>query len=161
MILERPELVPPWLVLAERHAGRRELERGKLSAFVAALFAHTRFPLARVTNSTPWCAAFVCSMLEDAGIRSPKSARARDFLRWGVAIRPIVAGAVLVFPRGKAAGHVGFALGPSHQGYVDVLGGNQRNRVCVDRRRALDALDVRWPTEVAIPEGAITLCPTS
>lgn len=146
---------PPWITHARTFVGRTELVGGKLSEWVRSLFRATRFPWAKITKTTPWCAAFVCTMLEAVGVRSPQTARARDFLRWGIPLAFPVAGAVVIFARGPDAGHVGFALGPVEAGKVHVIGGNQGNRVSMDWRASADLLGVRWPQGWPLPPDAI------
>lgn len=51
------------------------------------------------------CAINVNAELARRGIRGTGTARARDFLRWGRASRP-VPGAVAVYARGRKGGHV-------------------------------------------------------
>src|SRR3954468_16024290 len=91
----------PWMERAKRQVGTREVLHGELNPLIRKWFVSaTKFPLTRVDARTPWCAAFACAMLEDAGLVSPHSARARDFLAWGVPlVRPIF-GSVMVFQRG-------------------------------------------------------------
>lgn len=160
MIVEaRSSAWPRWMVHARTFVGQRELERGKLAQFVVDCFAKTRFVLSRVTNKTPWCSAFACRVLEDVGIESPRSARARDFLRWPGAIHLLapVPGAICVFRRGPDAGHVGFATDYPRAGKVLLLGGNQDNRVCEQRKSVSDLLGVLWPKGEPLPPDAVPI----
>ena len=68
-----------------------------------------------------------------------KSARLED----------IPPGAVLVFDRPPNAweGHVGFAVGWTSDGYLKVLGGNQRDSVSIADISVARLIDARWPVE--------------
>jgi uncharacterized protein (TIGR02594 family) len=91
-------------------------------------------------DETAWCSAYVGACLERAGIRSTRSAAARSYMKWGVAIEQPVLGCVVVFWRGSKngwSGHVGFVVGKqwlrNAQGvwewHLVVLGGNQGDAV--------------------------------
>jgi TIGR02594 family protein len=85
----------------------------------------------------PWCADFVNAVLGDTGEAGTGSSYARSFLAYGKATDKPTAGDVVVLSRGSKDGpygHVGFVKGiVEHDGqrYVQVLGGNQGNRVSV------------------------------
>ena len=104
---------------------------------------------------TEWCAAFVNSVLAEAGIPGSDSVHrypllARSFLTWGsgVSREDIQPGDVVVFPRGRAGwqGHVGFyveTVWESGVEYWAILGGNQQNSVTVDLYPADRAIGIR------------------
>lgn len=146
---------PRWITYARSFIGERELVDGKLSKFVRDCLLKTRFAVSRITDKTPWCAAFVTRILESVGITSARSARARDYLAWGVPLHAPVPGAICVFRRGPDAGHVGFAMDYQRNGFVPILGGNQSNMVCVQKKRTLDLLGVRWPKGEPLPPDAV------
>jgi uncharacterized protein (TIGR02594 family) len=84
----------------------------------------------------PWCAAWVNSVLADAGVSGTDSLMARSFLNWGHDIRNPKQGDVVVLRRGRNrnAGHVGFFI--EHvmidgKKFVAVLGGNQGKSVSI------------------------------
>jgi uncharacterized protein (TIGR02594 family) len=140
----------PWLVEAEKDLGIRELVAGELNPNVRAYFKHTRFPPSMITKKTAWCAAAICAWLERSGTRSPRTARAADFARFGVAVELDRAepGDIVVFgkadPDAGGSGHV--ALFVERRGDVlDVLGGNQGNRVCIAERPVARVVAVRRP----------------
>lgn len=151
-------LAAPWMEVATRYRDLRErTPAGDLSPDVRAFFRHTRFPPELVNSHTAWCAAFVCACLELTGVRSPRSARARDFMTYGLELVRPVYGAVLVFARGldPAKGHVGFASWPiSPLGNVWCYGGNQDNAVCARAKPRGSLLSVRWPESAPLPVGA-------
>lgn len=84
-------------------------------------------------DSTPWCAAFVGSVLAQTGVQGTGKLNARSYLNWG---KPVDLGAaepgdVVVFWRGSRdgwQGHVGFYAGVQGNNVV-VLGGNQGDKV--------------------------------
>jgi uncharacterized protein (TIGR02594 family) len=85
------------------------------------------------TDSTPWCAAFVGSVLAKCGLQGTGSLAARSYLKWGVAVDLDDAqqGDIVVFWRGAPdgwQGHVGFYAGRNGD-KIRVLGGNQRDQV--------------------------------
>ena len=94
-----------------------------------------------------WC-------IEQAGLSSTNSARARSYLEWGRDIRPAAYGAIVVLSRGpnppgpeviEAPGHVGFLLSSPTPHEIMLLGGNQSNKVCVRPYPRDRVLGVRWP----------------
>ena len=105
--------------------------------------------------STEWCAAFVNSVLAEAGIPGSDSVHrypllARSFLTWGDSVdrSAIQLGDVVIFPRGRAGwqGHVGFYVDTvwiSGVEYWQILGGNQSNSVSVDLYPANRAIGIR------------------
>jgi uncharacterized protein (TIGR02594 family) len=92
---------------------------------------------------TEWCAAFINSVLNEAGIPGSESVHrhpllARSFLHWGERIdqSDVMRGDVVIFPRGSEGwqGHVGFF----YDSYVEdgieywlILGGNQEDQVSI------------------------------
>jgi uncharacterized protein (TIGR02594 family) len=140
---------------------RERTPEGLLNEVVRDFFRSTRFPLQLVTLHTAWCGAFACAVLEMARRPSPRSARARDFLRYGVELRYPVFGSILVFERGSGRadderGHVGFcdrtpALAASD---VSCFAGNQSNAACTRLQPMRLLLGVRWPPGCALSPDA-------
>jgi uncharacterized protein (TIGR02594 family) len=95
-----------------------------------------------------WCAAFVNSVLWEAGIDPTGSLLARSYLSWGTTTDYPMPGDIMVFSRGTQGwqGHVGFYVDTATvdgRDYWIVLGGNQSNAVTyelfpVDSSRLLD-----------------------
>ena len=84
-------------------------------------------------DETPWCAAFMGSMLEQSGLKSTRKLNARSYLDWGagISIKDAKPGDVVIFWRTKPdswEGHVGFYSGQTMNN-IKVLGGNQGNKV--------------------------------
>lgn len=89
-------------------------------------------------DQTPWCASFVNWCLRESGYETTDSARAADWANYGERLSKPREGCVVVIQN-----HVGFyAEGGS--GNVILLGGNQSDRVSIERfRRPIVAY--RWP----------------
>lgn len=104
-------------------------------------------------DEVPWCSAFACWCMEQAGVKSPRAANARSWLDWGEPLTTPRRGAIAVFARGagELAGHVGFWL--QSLAFADVLlGGNQADAVsvapCQRAGRAHRLLGYRWPAQI-------------
>lgn len=81
-----------------------------------------------------WCAAFVNSTLQQAGMKGTGSNMARSFLQFGMPVKEPQRGDIAVFTRGDPNGpygHVGFFDGVGPDGKIRVLGGNQGNKVSI------------------------------
>lgn len=78
---------------------------------------------------TPWCAAFVNSVLKQRGIKGSGGNKASSFLRWGKSTKSPKPGDIVVLND-----HVGIfvSFSKTRKGkVVNVLGGNQSNKVRV------------------------------
>jgi uncharacterized protein (TIGR02594 family) len=93
---------------------------------------HKVTDLSATDDETPWCASFVSWCIEMAGGKSTRSASARSYLGWGVPVDVPQVGDVVVLRRGTKPwqGHVGLFSG-REGGRVWILGGNQKDQVCV------------------------------
>lgn len=102
--------------------------------------------LAATTDESPWCAAFVCWCLEKAGIGSTKASNAQSYLKWGQEVTAPYEGCIVVLRRGKLPwqGHVGFLVKITDKA-VFVLGGNQKDMVCVQEFPIYRVMDFREP----------------
>jgi len=80
-------------------------------------------------SKTAWCAAYVNSVLSQAGSAGTGALNARSFLDWGNDVSDAPKqGDVVVLSRGDPngwEGHVGFFDGYNEDGSVRILGGNQ------------------------------------
>lgn len=136
---------PPWLRVARGEVGVKETAGAGDSARVVAY--HGATVLASRQDEVAWCAAFVGWCLREAGLRGTGSAAARSYETWGAALDGPKVGCVVVLRRGTEAwqGHVGFVVGWT-AAYVDVLGGNQGDRVCIQRFARARVRAWRWPS---------------
>lgn len=105
---------------------------------------HSKWPYS--VKSTPWCAAFVNSVLHEAGFPITGSFMARSFLKYGTQVKEPKKGDVVVFVRGKApSGHVAFYDSNYNDQYIRVLGGNQADKVCYKLYHKNNVLGYRRP----------------
>lgn len=142
----------PWLVEARRLlVTRGPVGLGSARRTLRLLAAlDSRLPL-----GLPWCGLFAghCFRTACPGITLPRfHARARPWLRWGAPAEPQV-GALLVlwhYWRGGPFGHVGFYWAEDEDAF-HVLGGNQRDRITIQRYPKDRLLAIRWPEGVPRP----------
>lgn len=139
---------PVWLPVARKYTGQREVAGTKHNPLILRWWTAIRAPF--TNDETPWCAAFVGGVLEEAGFRSSRSAASRSYLSWGVGLKTPSRGAILVFERGPKFGHVGFYVGEDDIAY-HVLGGNQSDAVNVTRIAKRRLLSIRWPAGHPLP----------
>jgi len=106
---------------------------------------------------TPWCAAFMNSVLQQSGywgteiIDPETSLLARSFLQYGQQILPqdLTQGDIIVFPREDGEdwqGHVGFFLEMrkrDNKEYVVIISGNDKNQVTIGERPLSTAIGFR------------------
>lgn len=155
-------LYAPWMARALQYIGTHEIVKGLLNPIVREFFSHTRFPADQVTSKTAWCAAYASTVLDLSSLKAARTARARDFLSYGVALKRPVYGALLVFSRGSNGpddprAHVAFCVSEKFEDgdpEVLALGGNQNNMVCVQPKKTDTLLGVRWPPDVPLPPTA-------
>lgn len=133
-----------WLDRARSYLGMAETVGPHHNPEIVGLWKTARVPGIR-DDETPWCAAFVSAVLEEAGIVSARTGWARSYLNWGVKIGAPAVGCIVVFERGPKAGHVGFVVGQDKTGNLMVLGGNQGNAVTVKPFDPNRVLGYRWP----------------
>ncbi len=136
---------PSWLDLAYGQVGITEIPGPKADERI--LDYHNETSLKATSDEVPWCSAFMCAMFEWAGIPSTRSAMARSWLDWGVQLDAPRMGCVVVLWRGNKdgpSGHCGFYVGETDKS-VQLLGGNQNNKVCVRGYSKDRILGYRWP----------------
>lgn len=135
---------PIWLQVARRELGVKETS-GKGNT-KRVLEYHQASSLKATMDSVPWCASFVNWCLEVSGVKSPRSAAARSFLRWGKPVSKVAPGCIAVFSRGTnpAEGHVGFVVGADVD-FIHVLSGNQSDAVCIQKYPKSRLLGLRLP----------------
>lgn len=147
---------PPWLSIALDEMRDGVVEVPGPGDEPRVVEYHSATSLAAQDDEVPWCSSFVNWCMWEGGIGATRSARARSWLRWGVAVDPPPYGAVVVLQRGggnqpgrnvvEAPGHVGFYVGHAGPEEVLILGGNQGDAVCIKGYPADRVLDYRWPT---------------
>ena len=143
-----PPTNPP-LWLAHARAFERmmihELPGHETHPLITAFFQFTQLAgtAAGASDETPWCSAFVCACVELAGQQSTKHALAHSWLKWGVEIKDLRPGAILVFEK---TNHVAFCESAGDNGgtHIVALGGNQNNQVCSRLYERSRLLSIRW-----------------
>ena len=100
------------------------------------------------TDEVSWCGIFMSAMCKRAGLVYPdKGYSARSWLKWGDAVDVPVTGDVVVFWRvspNSWQGHVGIFVNYTKGGdFINVLGGNQSNKVGVNAYDASKVLGFR------------------
>jgi uncharacterized protein (TIGR02594 family) len=135
---------PPWLELSYKELNTREIRGPEANPKIVDYFKYCSYK--STSDETPWCSAFACAMMERSGIPSPKSARARDWQKWGLRILKPVQGCVVVLKRGDnpEQGHVGFYVYET-ENTIALLAGNQSNQVGIQEFSKFDVLDFRIP----------------
>lgn len=134
----------PWMPFAESLVGLKEIIGSKHEKKVLEFYAEAGNAWVH-DDETPWCAAFVNSMLYRAGIKGTNSLAARSFLKWGKEVKDPFPGCIVVFKRGADwQGHVAFFKG-IHGDTVETLGGNQANSVSIGHYKLADVLGYRMP----------------
>lgn len=139
----------PWFDIALAYERMGILEIPGKEAHPMILKFHRHTTLKATSDEVPWCSSFACCCMEEAGIKSTHSAAARSWLTWGSPLMTPKVGCIVVINRedsgNPSAAHVGFFWGSRADGRIDVLGGNQRNRVCVASYWTSHVLAYRWP----------------
>jgi uncharacterized protein (TIGR02594 family) len=84
-------------------------------------------------DDVPWCSAFVGAILHECGLPISGSLLARSWLDIGTDTTTPQLGDLVIFWRvtkDSIFGHVGFYVSEDN-GMIYVLGGNQKNQVCI------------------------------
>ncbi len=144
------EGAPRMLMEALKEYGTIEVP-GKGSNPKITAWAHECGIGAYSTDSIPWCGLFMALCAKRAGWARPVNPLwARNWAAWGKARRSAMLGDVIVFARGNA-GHVAQYVGED-TGYYHILGGNQMDKVCIERKAKSLAIAIRQaPWKVAQP----------
>lgn len=152
------DAVPYWLALAEAEIGVKEIAGDRDNPRIVEYQQATT--LRATDDETPWCASYVAWVLEQAGIPSTRSARARSYEEWGTRLDGPVPGCIVVFWRGKKRsdpqGHVGFYVGGDPSGgRIAVLGGNQSDSVRISTYKTDRLIGYYWPEGISLPSGEV------
>lgn len=136
---------PRWLQIARGELGVKELRVGDNPRI---LEYHRSTSLHAQNDETPWCAAFVNWVLDQANLDTTHRANARSFLSLPNKCEP-VAGAIAILKRGTnpAQGHVGFVVDCTAE-IVVLLGGNQGDAVSIQAFPRDRLIGCRWPESI-------------
>lgn len=132
----------PWLDLAKKYLGEHEVAGRKDNQFILDCFKHTGYKADH--DEVPWCAAFVCRVLEESGLSSTKSAAAASFEKYGTPCE-LKPGAVIVFKWASGGHHVTLCHHVVDDHYVACLGGNQSDQVKISVFNRAYIVAIRWP----------------
>jgi uncharacterized protein (TIGR02594 family) len=148
-----PSPVPPWIRVAQREIGVKEVRGGENPRI---LEYHSTTTLKASEDEVAWCSSFVNWVCKKCKLERSHSAAARSWLGYGRRLPGYKKYAIVVFKRGNSSwqGHVGFAM-DLKDGYVKCLGGNQGDRVSYANYPASSVLGYLWP----LPESAVEVRP--
>jgi len=123
---------PLIMSISNEYKGLTEWPGAKNNPEIVALFAAVGHEWVK-DDETPWCAAFVGSVLAEAGLSNTGKLNARSYLKYGqdVGLSDAKPGDIVVFWRGSPTGwqgHVAFLVRFAGETVI-VRGGNQGNRV--------------------------------
>jgi len=146
---------PLWMIYARGYLGISEVKGTQHNPLIVNMFKRIQLPMYR-DDETSWCAAFVGSCLEEAGIQSSRSARALSYEKWGIGLPYPAVGAIAYKTRKNSSGsviggHVTFVYGETPNGQLLCIGGNQGDCVGIDKYERSDIVGYRWPTKVPLP----------
>ncbi|EPG4957809.1 MAG: TIGR02594 family protein [Citrobacter sp.] len=134
---------PRWLVEGRKYIGQMEINGPRHNPLLLQFWKDIHRAGIK-DDETPWCAAYVGSMLERVGIKSTRFESAKSYLNWGVELREPAYGCVVVFSR-DGGGHVGFVVGQHQNGDLMVLGGNQSDAINIRAFSRSRVTSYRWP----------------
>lgn len=141
-----------WMSIARRELGTTEIPGDRHEKRILEYHADTT--LKATTDEIPWCSAFACWVMEKAGIPSTRNAMARSWLNWGKRLDEPYEGCIAIFRRGSnpRQGHVAFFVSQTPKS-VNVLGGNQGNRVAISPYAKTRLIEYREPDFKALLTG--------
>jgi uncharacterized protein (TIGR02594 family) len=119
---------PPWIVWARKQLGVKEVPGAGDNPEIVSWFKLTTLPEALWHDRTAWCAVFVNAGFFLNGVKGLRSARAKDWLRFGHPVDSPRTGDVVVFQWDDGNYHVAYFLA-LEEDRVRVIGGNQSNAV--------------------------------
>lgn len=130
---------------------KREKDEGEMTGtganprIVQYLESTTLSPSLSTTDETPWCSAFVNWIVEKSGMKGTNRADAVSWLNWGEPTDKPVKGSIVVFQWPDGGHHVGFVSDFPAPGKVNVLGGNQGNKVKISAFSTASVMGYRNP----------------
>ncbi len=114
-------------------------------------------------DDVPWCGLTVALCVKRAGLNGIKTPLwAKAWAEWGTKQSQAMLGDVLVFDRKGGGGHVGIYVGEDKEAF-HVIGGNQRDSVCITRilkNRLFAIRRTAWQIEQPANVRRIMLAPT-
>ena len=139
----------PWMLEAKKHIGLTEVLGPKHNPTIIGWLKELGSWF--FTDEDPWCSTYIAHCFKSCKMSYPKMwMRAKDWSDWGVKIAKPMDGCVVVFER-EGGGHVGFVVGETVDGFLSVLGGNQKNKVSIAKFSKDRVVGYYWPKEVPVP----------
>ncbi|MFI5342863.1 MAG: TIGR02594 family protein [Chlamydiales bacterium] len=135
----------PWMDFMHDHIGEHELwGEGRNNPFIVAMFKHTDYQAE--TDETPWCAACVCTALEESGYKSSHRADAISYKDYGdpCEMKP---GCIVVMQHPNGGHHVTFCDHIVDANLFAALGGNQSNSLRISVYSRSEIIATRWPVK--------------
>lgn len=148
-----PPAIPVWIQVAKREIGVREVRGGENPRIIEY---HSKTSLKATEDEVPWCSSFVNWVCWKCELERSGSAAARSWLGYGKRLPGFRKYAIVVLRRGNSSwqGHVGFAMADLGN-RIQVLGGNQADKVGYANYPKSDVLSYLWPA----PESATLIRP--
>jgi len=135
---------PSWVLKGREFIGLEEIKGSRHAPEIVQFWKDIKRGGIK-DDETPWCAAYVGSMLERVGIKSSRFEGSSSYLKWGERIDKPVLGCIVTFSR-SGGGHVGFVVGRTEGGNLLVLGGNQSDAVNIKEFTLDRVTGYMWPT---------------
>lgn len=134
----------PWLTLAKKYLGNHEIAGSKDNQFILDCFKHTGYKADH--DEVPWCAAFICRLMDECKLGSTHSAAAVSYAShaWGQA-SDLVPGAIVVFKWAGGGHHVSIVDHVIDKERVACIGGNQSDMVKLSIFPRASIISVRMP----------------
>lgn len=113
--------------------GEKEIRGGQDNIEILKYFDVIGFDGSKLKDETAWCSAFANWVAKVSGLEYSGKLNARSWMDIGTEVEEPQFGDVVVFwreSRDSWKGHVGFYVS-ERGGYINVLGGNQGNKVSI------------------------------
>lgn len=122
---------PIWIRWARSKLGIHEVPGPADNPEIASWYHLTTLPPDMWHDSTAWCAIFVNAAFMLNNIKTIRSARAVDWLTFGMGVDDPQDGDVVVFEWTSGGHHVNFYLADAGEGRIKCIGGNQSDAVTI------------------------------
>lgn len=140
----------PWIQEAFKDYFESEIKGEKHNPKILSMWKDAKLGGIK-DDETPYCSGAVSAWLERAGIKSERTAWARNYLNFGEKLVEPRFGAIVVFERGSG-GHVAFVTGITEDGSdIKALGANQADAVNERMFPVSRVLGYRQPEGFVLP----------